>query len=303
MNADITAVAAAGFTRASIVSWMGKTPPAIYVAGQTDTVLRIADDGSGLLGEPTLAGSLAYQRTGMSDPINGVYSDPAWGLLMTDQGFIDGDIIYDTYNNTVDLGKFMLVGAGLMTFTNRASGKSYIDACGIYAMGMLAGKPKNEGISFARIGVNSNATVSVIVNRKWYSDLAAKGYIVVTREHGLGWVINNGNSVTRDQSAYYLISTTRIIKTVIEGKRSLLAGFIGKPVNRYFYEAAKTKLAESFGLDVSKGLLNGYTFELQIVESQRAIGKFFLKTSLNPPEELAQVDIEASIDRNVTAGA
>jgi hypothetical protein len=303
MNADIDTVTAAGFTRSGIVNWIGKAPTPVYVAGLDNTILSLASDGTGLLGEPSLSGSTAFNRCGMSDPINGSYSDPAWGLLMTDQGFIDGDVIYDTYNNTVDLGKFLLVGAGLLTFTNRASGKSYIDACGIYALGMLAGKPKNEGISFSKIGVNSNVTVSVIVNRKWYSDLAAKGYIVVTREHGLGWVINNGNSVARDQSAYYLISTTRIIKTVIEGKRALLAGFIGKAVNRYYYEAAKTKLAESFGLDVNKGLLNGYTFDLQIIESQKAIGKFFLKTSLNPPEELTQVDIEAVIDRNVTAGA
>lgn len=300
MNVDLSAVEAAGYTRASIVDWIGDEPEYIYSSDGLN-IVGVGGNGTGLLGEVSRAGSTLFNRCGLSDPDNSFYADPAYGLLYTDQGYIDGDVIYDTYNKPVDLGKFMLVGAGILTFNNRASGNAYTDTCGIYALGMLAGTRKSEGISFAKIGTSSNVSVTVVVNRKLYNDLAKKGYVVVTRENGLGWVINNDNSCARGDSGYFLISTTRIIKTIIERKRAVLSGFIGKPLNRYYYEAANTKLAESFGKDVNDGLLNGYTFDLQIVQSQKAIGKLFLKTSLNPPLELTQVDIESVIDRNLTS--
>jgi hypothetical protein len=54
---------------------------------------------------------------------------------------------------------------------------------------------------------------------------------------------------------------------------------------------------------MAAGFLTGYTFDLQISQAARAIGKLYLKCSLNPPLELVQVDIDTVIDRNVTTGA
>lgn len=292
-----------GFSRTEIIQWIGKAPQTQIVAGTSDAVQAITMNGTGLLGDSTLAGSVKYNRCYMSDPANNDFADPAFGILMTDEGFIDGHEIKDDYAKVVDLGKFVEVGAGLLTFTHRASGVPYIDACGVYALGLLAGTPKNEGISFKRIGIASNTTVGVVVHRKLYNDLCNLGYIVVTREKSLGWVINNDNSVARNQSGYYLISTTRTVKAIIESKRSVLVSFIGKPINRYFFEAAKTKVADSFKTDMANGYLTGYTFDLQISQAARAIGKLYLKCSLNPPLELVQVDIDTVIDRNVTTGA
>jgi hypothetical protein len=70
-------------------------------------------------------------------------------------------------------------------------------------------------------------------------------------------------------------------------------------MNRFYLEAAKTKVADSFAFDVTSGYLNGYRFTLDTVDAGVAIGKLLLKTSLNPPLELVQVDIDAVIDRNV----
>lgn len=287
------------YDRASIVNWIGKHPETKIVAGMTDAVEQVTKNGTGLLGNPVMLGSVSHNRCYMSDKSNNDFADPAFGLLMTEEGFVDGHELRDSYQKVVDLGKFMCVGAGILTFNNRASGFAYNDACGIYALGLLSGVPKNEGISFRRVGVSSSTSVGVVVHRKLYNDLAGAGYVVVTREKGLGWVINNDNSVARDQSGYYLISTTRTIKTVIESKRALLVGFIGKPVNRFFFEAAKTKLAASFKEDVDKGYLNGYQYDLQIADTNRAIGKLYLKCVVNPPLELVQVDIDTVIDRNV----
>lgn len=288
--------------RASIVSWIGKMPTFKVRVDNQEAVEAVVANGAGLLGDPTFAGSVKYNRVYMSDFDAGKFADPAYGLLLTDDGagnvFIDCPEIKDGYNNVIDLGKFLCVGAGLVTFSNRGSTSSYIDSCGVYALGMLAGKPKAEGISFSRIGSGSNATVTVIVNRNQYNDLAQLGYIVVTREKGLGWVINNGHSAARNDSAYYLISTTRTLKYVVEGKRAILVNFIGKPVNRLIYEAAKTRLAESFSEDVKKGLLaTNALWDLVTVEAAKAIGKFELRCQLNPALELTQVTIDATIER------
>jgi len=285
------------FDRVSIASWIGKKPEQKVVAGDTEAIEAIVRNGTGLLGEPTLAGSVKYNRCYMNDAANNKYVDPAFGLLLTDQGFVDGHEILDTFKKLVDLGKFLCVGAGLVSF-NHGYG-SYSDTCGIYALGYLAGKPKSEGISFSRIGVNSSVNVDVIINRKLYNELASLGYIVVTREKGLGWVINNDNSVARKDSGYRLISTTRIVKTVIEDKRAKLAGFIGKPINTYQYEAAKTKISEAFKNDLSAGLLNGFKFTLEASKTGQAIGKLYLRAIINPPLELTQVDIDTVIDRGV----
>lgn len=286
-------------TRSQLVSWIGTIPQYVIQAGTTDTIQAIVSNGTGLLGNAILAGSKTYNRCYLSDPSQNDFADPAYGLLLTDQGFVDGSEIKDDYSNLVDLGKYMCVGAGLLTFSNQASASQYIDACGVYALGMLAGKPKNEGISFTKIGSGSNTVVSVIANRSLYNSLARFGYIVPSRENGLGWVINNDESVARSQSAYFLISTTRTIKYVMEAKRKILVSFIGKPVNTYFYEAAKTRLAESYTADVANGMLNGFSFDLQIIETAKAIGKFLLNTSLNPPLELVSADINAVIDRDL----
>lgn len=291
------------FDRTSVVEWIGTVPTYQITAGTTDAIERVRTSGTGLLGDATLAGSANFNRCYMSNPANNEFADPAYGLLMTDEGFVDGHEIKDTYYKVVDLGKFLCVGAGLLTFNNRAKGFPYTDTCGIYAIGLLAGKPKNEGISFAQIGKNSNVSVGTVVSRKLYNDLAGLGYIVITREKGLGWVINNDNSVARNQSGYYLISTTRTIKAVIEKKRALLVGFIGKPINTYYFEAARTKLADSFKSDIADGYLNGYDFDLQVADTARAIGKLYLKCVLNPPLELVQVDIDTVIDRNITTAA
>jgi hypothetical protein len=125
-------------------------------------------------------------------------------------------------------------------------------------------------------------------------------FIVITREHGLGWVVNNADSAARTDSEYKLISTTRVIKYIVENKRSVLSNFIGKPLNTYSYEAAKTKLAESFKQDIKDGLLNGYAFDLTQEDAGIAIGKLYLKIAINPPYELTQVVIDTIIDRTVT---
>lgn len=284
--------------RAGVYEWIGEFPDFYDVSGGIESVLV---DGSGLLGDPAMVGSIDYNRCYLTDAASGTYADPAFGFLLTDEGFIDGTPIKDGYGNVVDLGKFMCAGAGVITFYNRASASAYNNTCGVYAIGMLAGVPRNEGISFKRIGSGSNASVSLIINRKYYNDLAKAGYIVLTREKGLGWVINNDPSCSREDSGYYLISTSRIIKTVVESKRSALVGFIGKPLNRYYFEAARTKIADSFKRDISLGYLNGYTFDLQVSEAARAIGKLYLKCSLNPPLELVQADIDTVIDRDVVS--
>jgi len=295
MNVSVPAT----FTRADIVSWIGTNPTYKYNSGASDAVEAIALNGTGLLGNAIMVGTKDYNRSYLSDPQNNEFADPAYGLLLTDEGFIDGHETKDTYGNVIDLGKFMSIGAGVLTFYNRASGKVYNDSCGIYSLGLLSGTPKNEGISFKRIGRNSNVTVQVVVNRKLYNDLAGAGYIVTTREKGLGWVINNDNSASRSGSGYFLISTTRLIKHVIEEKRSLLAGFIGKPLNRFYYEAARTKIADAFRKNVDSGYLNGYTFDLQVSDASRAIGKLYLKCAVNTPLEITQIDIDTVIDRNL----
>jgi hypothetical protein len=289
----------AATTKSAIVSWLGTFPRFNEISGGVESVLS---SGTGLLGDPAIVGSLAYNRSYMTDAAAGVFADPAFGYLLTDGGFIDGAVIKDGYGNVVDLGKFVCAGAGILTFRHGASAASYNDTCGIYSLGMLSGTAKNEGISFGRIGTGSNVTVGVIVSRKYYNDLAKAGYIVITREKGIGWVINNDPSCAREDSGYYLISTTRTIKTVVESKRSILVGFIGKSLNRYTFEAARTKLADSFKKDVSTGYLKGYSYDLQVSEAAKAIGKLYLKCSLNPPLELTQVDIDTVIDRNVNAG-
>jgi hypothetical protein len=296
MNVDISALKAANFSRGAIKAWAGTLPT--YKSDVNGNITDVTASGTGLLGEATLTGSAHYNRCYLTDTTTNQYADPALGLLMTDEGFVDGIEAIDTYNKVIDLGKFLCVGAGLITFSNKGAGNAYIDSCGIYALGMLAGKPHNEGLSFSKIGTTSNATVSVVVTRALYNDLAAAKFIVITREKGLGWVINNANAVARSNSAYFLISTTRTIKYIIEGKRSILVNFIGKPVSRLLYEAARTRLAESFTTDVAQGYLaSNAKWDLQIVQSANAIGKFLLTCSLNPALELTQVDIDAVIER------
>lgn len=285
-------------TRAQVVEWIGSLPSYKIVAGNAEAIEAVTSNGSGLLGNPVLAGSKNFNRCYLTDVTISEFADPAFGLLLTDQGFIDGSPLKDDYNKLVDLGKFGVVGAGLLTFYNAASQSTYIDSMGIYTLGMIAGLPKNEGASFRKIGVGSNCTVGVVVSRSLYNNLARLGYIVPTREKGLGWVINNDTSAARDQSGYYLISTTRTVKYVIENKRSILVGFIGKPINTYYYEAAKTKLAESFSADIANGMLNGFKFTLEAVETSRIMGKLLLNCTINPPLELVQVDINAVIDRD-----
>jgi hypothetical protein len=300
MNVDITKLAANNYSRADIIQWIGTYPSYVNVPGQVDVYSGILASGSGLLGDPVMAGSVNYNRSGLTDAQNGIYVDPGLGLLLTAEGFIDGTIARDNFGNLVDLGKYLVVGAGLLNFNNGASISTYIDACGIYSLGMLSGKPQSEGLSFSRIGTVSNTSVGVVVHRKYYNDLAHKKFIVVTRERGLGWVINNADSAARTDSEYKLISTTRTIKYIVEAKRTLLASFIGKPLNTYAYESAKTKLADSFRNDIKNGLLNAYNFDLQIENVAAAIGKLYLKISINPPFELTQVTIDTIIDRTVT---
>jgi hypothetical protein len=300
MNVDISAPVAAGLTRASIVEWVGTYPSYVNVPGTDNAVSGVLASGSGLLGDPVMAGSYNYNRSSLSDPSSGTYTDPGLGLLLTSEGFIDGTIVRDNFGKIVDLGKYMVVGAGLLLFNNGASILSYTDACGIYALGMLAGKDKSGGLSFSQIGTVSNTSVGTVVHRKYYNDLARMKFIVITREHGLGWVVNNADSAARTDSEYKLISTTRVIKYIVENKRSVLSNFIGKPLNTYSYEAAKTKLAESFKQDIKDGLLNGYAFDLTQEDAGIAIGKLYLKIAINPPYELTQVVIDTIIDRTVT---
>jgi hypothetical protein len=298
MNVDISSLVASNFSRSAVKTWIGTLPQYLIDISNPSNIRSVTSVGKGLLGEATLTGSPNFSRCYMTNAANGYYADPAYGLLMSDEGFVDGHEVIDTYNKPVDLGKFLLVGAGLLTFGNKGVSSGYIDSCGYYALGMLAGKPKNEGLSFSKVGVSSNTNVTVIVTRSLYSDLAQAGYIVLTREKGLGWVINNATSVARNNSAYFLISTTRTVKYVLEGKRAILVNFIGKPVSRLLYESARTALADSFTKDVSNGLLASVAnWDLQIVQAAQAIGKFNLTCKLNPALELTQVDIDAVIER------
>jgi len=295
---NVTVPFASTPTRAQLVSWIGSLPEYKIVAGDAEAIEAVTKNGTGLLGNAILAGSKTYNRCYLSNPSASDFADPAFGLLLTDQGYVDGSPIKDDTDKLIDLGKFGCVGAGLLNFNNQASATTYIDSMGIYALGMLAGLPKNEGASFRKIGTGSNVTIGTIVSRSLYNDLARIGYIVPTREKALGWVVNNDPSVARDQSGYYLLSTTRTVKYVIEDKRSILVGFIGKPINTYNYEAAKTKLAESFTADIANGMLNGFRFSLEVVEAAKVMGKLVLNCAINPPLELVQVDINAVIDRN-----
>ena len=288
-------------SRLSIDTWIGKKATQVVYGGDINQVVAVTGTGTGLLGDAAMVGTGNFNRSSWASASTLTFPDPAYGLLLTDSGHIDGTALKDIYGKIVDLGKFILVGAGLLAFSHQGATLTYSDTCGTYALGLLAGTLKNEGISFKRVGVSSSVTIATVINRSLYNDLVGAGYVVVTREKRLGWVINNDHSVARKDSAYFLISTTRLVKDVIERKRDILVQYIGKTANRFIIEAAKTKLAESFSLDVASGYLNGYNFSLDLDNSATNIGKLFLKASINPPLEITQIDIDTVIDKSLTA--
>lgn len=285
----------------TLVKWIGTLPKYGVSLGNSNGVENVVENGSGLLGNPILTGSKEYNRCYMSNPTDGEFVDPGYGLLMTQEGFVDGHELKDGYNNVVDLGKFMCLGAGLLTFNNRASSTPYVDTCGIYAIGMLAGKPKAEGMSFSKIGSRSNTTVQTYIKRKLYNDLAFAGYVVITSEKDLGYVINNDKSLARKDSEYLLISTTRQVKTVVERKRSDVSGFIGKPLNTSIMESLKTKLAASLKDDIEEGIIQNGDFEVTAAPSALAIGRLYIKLSIATALEITRIDIDTIVDRSIVS--
>lgn len=267
---------------ADIATWLGTEPT--YTVDTATGLLYIAnssDDGDGLLGNKFMAGQANYRA--------GEYGG---GMIATDTEFMDGEELIDDNDYPIDLGKFISICADTLYLYN-----DYIPS------GYRSTYAPSYGGYYSVLPPNSAPTNKIAgAVRLYYKigirklDLLSKHGYVCLRNKPQGVVIADSPTASLPASDYKRLSTTRIVKDVIDAVRIALDPFIGEGTTDSSKGAMHTAVDNVLLRAKQAEYLNAYReFEIYQTPDMRVQGKAEVNLVLVPAFELREITVSISL--------
>lgn len=252
---------------ASVNTWIGTLP-------QTDINGNIIANGTGLLGNRFMSGSTTQ----------------VGGFYLTDTGYPDGNVLFDSNGAIVDAGKFLSVVMGAVTTPNSASlgtASRLVNSAAIYA-GLLSTITAGNSTTNQLM---PRLTLPFTVKKTKLDELTFAGYVSLT-EQTRGVVVVSGELATNDSSDYDYVSTAIIVGTAIRRIRERLQPFLGKGITQTMLAAADTGVESVFQALVEEGAIENFGFT---IIPDRAQNSLTVPITIVPAFELREVNISLKL--------
>lgn len=253
-----------------INQWIGKKPA--YNASE-----QIITNGSGLLGHRLMVGSVDY----------------AGGYYATDTGHPDGQVLLDSGNTAVDLGKYLsvVVAQGVSTTESAVKVADITSAAATYA-GLVATVTPGDG--------TSNLLVPGILNSIAFKADRAKelndaGYVIFV-EKTKGLSVLRGSVATRKASDFQLVGTSVVMNLIGKDIVDTCDPYLGKGIDGTLMVTLHTALHTLFGKRQKAGWYTSYTIKLSQIGPNSVLVRYKIKAK----DELIVVANQVGLDREIS---
>ena len=264
----------------SVNKWVGKLPT--YSDESPDEIIT---DGSGLLGNKFMSGTVSNQ-TG--------------GFWATDSEWLDDpSIMVDRNGNDIDIGRHISVFPDWLYVVNSYAAiinpttYSYIATGAPSYCGFLSSLDQKEAPTNKPLPGGGRVPYKVALAK--IDNLVFARYVVM-RPRPDGYRVARGSTAARWTSDFKEFSTFNIIKRVDDEVRKVITKYIGRAFDTYMKESMQTDLNQVGKAMRSAGYIKGqYEFRPIATPIQAANGQLILFSTVTPAFELIRVTNITSI--------
>jgi len=270
--------APASFSAKDISLWVGKE-------ATTDATGDVVLDGSGLLGNKFVAGTLVREK--------GFFATESGWLPTSAEFDADVDILTDRNGHKIDIGKYISLTAMYLTFFNSTdeTGFGYqANMAGFYGgfySGLpVASAPTNKIVS----GVRAPFRVS----KTKLNSLAKLKYVAIkAKENRLR--ISDAPTAARDDSDFTRLTTMRIIADAIDSVRTVAEPYIGEPNTALARIALETGIVRELAALQELGNIQRFEARVSATTAQEIQGDATVELTIVPAFELRKITIITSL--------
>jgi hypothetical protein len=266
------------YSSKDLSNWIGKEPG-------FDAVGKIVANGTGLLGNKFMAGSLTRDRGFIA-----TFS----GKLPTGADFeSNADIIRDRNGKMIDIGKYLSVCAMPLTFFNStdSSGAGYQSNMSAMYGGFYSSLPANSSPTNKTItGVRAPFRVS----KTKLNSLAKLHYIAIKQKEDT-LKISDAPTAARDESDFTRLTTMRIVADVVDAVRSVAEPYIGEPNTAPARVSLETGIVRELSRLQELGFIQRFEAKVTATVAQQIQGDATVELVIVPAFELRKITIVTSL--------
>ena len=253
-----------------INQWIGKAPT-YNAAGQ------IIANGSGLLGHRLMVGSVDF----------------AGGYYATDTGFPDGQVLLDSGNTVIDLGKYLSVVAAQSVLTTESTIKvSDIGSGAATYAGIIGSIIPGDGTTNLLVNGIYNA---IAFKADRLKELNSAGYVAFV-EKTKGLSVLRGSLATRTNSDFQFVGTSVVMNLCGKDIVDTCDPYIGKGIDGVLMVNLHTALHKLFAERQQAGWFTSYTIKLSQIGPNALLVRYKIKAK----DELSEVSNIISLEREVS---
>jgi hypothetical protein len=281
------------FKLTDIRTWVGYlpkyNPDVVDQVGDAD--IQVSTDGSGLLGNPYLAGCTAARLNSLTvDHATGRTA----GIFLTDTGEYDGDVQIDKNGNPIDIGAYVHVVADVGIMANGFK-NGYASNLANYAAGYTAGLDEKVNLTNKPVKASQLWKPNSV-----QLDGATQLGINFLRFKGNGNlpVFTHGQTASTNASDYKNLLRQRIKGLVVNTLRSTADPFIGSSsIDGLQIQSLQTALTNKLMILQKRGYIANFKFTVTTTPAQQRIGHANIDIVFNPADELIQLDASVALSR------
>lgn len=205
-----------------------------------------------------------------------------------------GNILKDSDGRNIDLGRFISVVAGPDVILNNIRTGSYADNSaagygGFVAQLPVQSGPTNKVASYAK-GLRfpySNAQLDKLTEARYVTFRLKNGPANVA--------VVDGPTAAQANSDYRRISTTRVVKEVVNELRDVCDAYIGEPNEIPQRNAMSAAISKRLGRLVEAGVIVDYDFIIVSTPQMQLMGEAQIELTVVPPQELRKITTVVSL--------
>lgn len=214
----------------------------------------------------------------------------------------DGQVVTDTNNQPVDIGKYISVVGGQYRFFNGIASRvspanKYYDGDGAAAYaGLIARLPSESGTTNKNI---AGPTIIRNFSLAQANDLSNRR-IVVFRDTRDGVKVTNGRTGAwridaNNKSDFTQLTTVRIVNEAIEAARDVCNPFVGEPNSGIARQAMKAEVDARMAVMIRRGALQKATTKIISTPTMQTLGQVKVQLTLVPAFEITDITVEVSL--------
>jgi len=258
--------------------WIGKEPV-------VDSLGAVTANGSGLLGQKFLAGTIAREK--------GFFATTTGFLPVSADFNLDTNILKDRNGHKIDIGKYLSIPAMYLTFFNPTdtTGFGYQASMSAYYGGFYSALPsKSAPTNKVVSGVRAPFRIS-----KTKLNSLAKFKMIAIKQKENNLRISDAPTAARDDSDFTRLTTMRITSDVINAVRSVATPYIGEANTPLSRASLETGIVRELSLLQELGFIQRFAARVSATATQEIQGDSTVELTIVPAFELKKITVITSL--------